>query len=1002
MKHITEYSHPLARSARSLLSIGMLAVLATAIASAESFEMPKDTPFDPNPAAKNSKTNEVLTYGIDRAQPPKEIPLKTVRITNNSGRTIFPLMRDPNSARIAELDQAGNPLMGPDGKPKLSNIGLYNPWDAPDKEYRGYIGYEENGKYFFGLKDGESILVSIPLVFWNGARIGLGTDGEYLTPSGGDANPYKYDPNAKRAIAPAEASKDTIKNGVVMWYRAEQAESPNDDTEDQLAEWTIRDHNYLVSPGVTAATRKQIPDNELVTLINYDVSNVDSLFLPVAMQVLDAWVLPQSTGLGENPNRNTWKAGSIPDIYGWTGAIIDIATLQREIREFTRTENNVYLGQYFGGRGWPFYNFPNVITDPNVPIKIPSGANIFPQSSLKGSGDRSSYDNDKYLLSSGGTGAIAVTIATEGDQSGLKANQVRLSQNEPKAKIDAIQVGNTATANPPPDKPNAIPAGATVTGADSEKRVVTLSGLKTDVSIEGSSVTFGRPKGDYAAEALIRLWYSWAEYFRKHWKDATPGAPTTRTEVIGSMEERSATLNFSKPQPNLVEGMAVDGPGLTDAMTEVERHQGDAVILRMSSDKTSALLSQVANKASTNQPFFVRPPEKLLWTPTQQGDPGYPLLNFSFSAKEMMPNDPKNPQNSRNPFEFSRAVYLAMASMNQIGRPNNDNVFKFMQDIVGANMGFIFDQKGKDSNAGQMVMAEIRDIIKSILRGVSDFTRFPDILDDKGNHIQWYPHPAEKAGGQPFNVFNLDPFVWFVHVKLGFSGYGFSIDDDTADVGAGGAENLQISVGGPGGLKNEAAWAIQAPFGPLKDVECTYSGPDETASAWDAIASVEVTKDQRMKVTTTGQHNLQNGELIVIEQVQGNPDANGKFQVGHATQYTFELLNAETGEPVKPSTPAAKATPGTGRWGAPPRPYLITGKDLSRVFYRVDGDDAQRTFRGAIVTVGQDTKARGKEVRIWRRGSTDNGQLILSEELTDSSGKPLKAGSYKFTFTGGE
>ncbi len=37
---------------------------------------------------------------------------------------------------------------------------------------------------------------------------------------------------------------------------------------------------------------------------------------------------------------------------------------------------------------------------------------------MKGSGDRSSYDNEKYLLSSGGTQKIAVTIASSGDQTG--------------------------------------------------------------------------------------------------------------------------------------------------------------------------------------------------------------------------------------------------------------------------------------------------------------------------------------------------------------------------------------------------------------------------------------------------------------------------------------------------------------------------------------------------------------------------------------------------------
>ena len=77
-------------------------------------------------------------------------------------------------------------------------VGLYDPYDPPNKEYRGYIGYEKGGKYYFGLKRNESILVSLPLVFWNGARIGIGTDGQYLTPTGDPpTHPLRY--GSKRA-----------------------------------------------------------------------------------------------------------------------------------------------------------------------------------------------------------------------------------------------------------------------------------------------------------------------------------------------------------------------------------------------------------------------------------------------------------------------------------------------------------------------------------------------------------------------------------------------------------------------------------------------------------------------------------------------------------------------------------------------------------------------------------------------------------------------------------
>ena len=62
----------------------------------------------------------------------------------------------------------------------------------------------------------------------------------------------------------------------------------------------------------------------------------------------------------------------------------------------------------------------------------------------------------------------------------------------------------------------------------------------------------------------------------------------------------TATLTFNEAHPELVQGMAVTGPGLDNAETEKGRHQGDAVILQIASDKKSVILSQVANIPSTN------------------------------------------------------------------------------------------------------------------------------------------------------------------------------------------------------------------------------------------------------------------------------------------------------------------------------------------------------------------------------------------------------------------
>lgn len=964
---------------RLILVFGLVAGLAMANASAESFLMPKGAtgnddkgkqPFEENPVASNSLTRKVLTYGVDADG--NKVPTKTLRITNNTGGTVYPVMRDPNSNTLE----------------KNNAIGMYDPYDAPHKEYRGYIGYTgEDGQRYFGLKKGESILVSIPLVFWNGARIGIGTDGKYLATTS-IPNPLRYDPNSVRAIAPAETSADTIKNGVVMWYRAEIAQAPNDDTEDQLAEWTIRDHVYLNNPAITKASNGEIPDNQLVTLINYDVSNVDNLYLPLAMQALDAWVMPQASGAGPTPNRTQWTPGSEPDVFGWTGAINDVDFLQEQIHAFTKNPNEL-LGQYFGGKGWPVYNIPNPNNDPDMPLKIPSGANIFAQSPIKAvpsSYGTGKWEDDKYMLSSGGSGAISATIASSGKPDLAGSLTLNLSPNEDAKKMAFVAEGYYVTSNLPPGKSDPIQKGTSVVSVDPGSRTVTLN-KKLVGSTEGIAFTFTRPTNDYASNAMIKLWYSWAQYYQNHWKDKNPGAPTTAKKIKGSMEQWSATMNFDEKHPELVAGMAVTGPGLDEAMTENGKHQGEAVILKIASDEKSALLSQVANSPSTKGEYSFSPPQKLLWTPVKEGDPGYPLIeNFSFS------NEPK----AQDPYAFAQQVYLIMASMNQIGRPNNDSVSKFMQDVVGANMGFIFTQAGKDSDDGKVVTSHIRDMVKSVLRGVTDFTEFPDEIDAKGKHTQWYPDPATPRGGQKFNVFNLDPFVWFVHVRLGFSGYGFSVDDDTADVGAGGANHLQLSVTGTNGLKNTKAWSIQAPFGPVGPIACEYSGPDKGDSAYEAIKSVSSTTP--ITVTTTGQHNLQNGDTVVIDQVVGNPAANGTFKVGHAMKNTFDLLTMDGQPAATKSGDAAK--PNQGRWSYPLRPYIDSGLPLSKVFHRVDGDDAMRTFQGAIVSVAGIPTKHGEEVRVWRKGDSSKGRLILNKKLTNADGSSLPAGTYQFTFSG--
>jgi hypothetical protein len=50
-------------------------------------------------------------------------------------------------------------------------------------------------------------------------------------------------------------------------------------------------------------------------------------------------------------------------------------------------------------------------------------------------------------------------------------------------------------------------------------------------------------------------------------------------------------------------------------------------------------------------------------------------------------------------------------------------------------------------------------------------------------------------------------------VKAGLSGYGFSFDDDAADVGANSTSTLSIAVGGLNKLPNSKEWFPSTPYG---------------------------------------------------------------------------------------------------------------------------------------------------------------------------------------------
>ena len=265
-----------------------------------------------------------------------KVSSKTMTLINNSDETIYPVLIGANYIRI------------------------YDPNDATDLGYRAYVGYDDNGTYMLGLKPNSIVTIPVPQAFWNAGRMQLF-----------DANPipsytsntFTYDVSAHRYTV---ETGDTVKTGdtlskkglqrtqgVLMLYRASSPMAISLDAPSQLIEFTYRD---ILEPPYR-------------NLINYDVSYVDSMYLPVAMEAQS----PSGAQVG----------------YIGTGMSVD--KMQDLIHSFANNNGN-FLGNYFHGSGWPKFNIPADINSDTQNIKIPSAFNLFALA-----GATSSFDSQKML-----------------------------------------------------------------------------------------------------------------------------------------------------------------------------------------------------------------------------------------------------------------------------------------------------------------------------------------------------------------------------------------------------------------------------------------------------------------------------------------------------------------------------------------------------------------------------------------------------------------------------
>ena len=761
---------------------------------------------------------------------------KQLTIRNNGNRTVYPYIRGVNNGFY----------LG-----KVAEGWAYDNKDPINQEYRAYIGYQDvdSKESFFGLMPGAVVTVNVPLVFWDGARVGVATDDKYITNNLKAAtdvnNPFRYyatetDPQTSMEVTtrryvdvdPRRVSGDTkTKAGdkpAVMYYHAFVADGPANETPDQLNEITIRDPiQFDLNP--------KLPDpklngNYLGPLFNYDLSFVDSIMLPVALQAPE---VPVVEGSREK------------DAFGWAGAALSYDDFQQALTDFTSTDPAVNgLGQYFDGLGWNKYFIPNETV---AGVKLPASKNAFDQSPI--AYPISSYrptGKANHMLASGGVfyqigTALSGTFKT-GDAriAGVSKDQIKLlapgmivSADRPLAFTpgtvitglgdDFIDVSGPAlrdnranesttfNGSEYDDKPGTangttltlddrallynLKPGMLVTstapGVAELTRIASIDPAGGTVTVDKAMTVSGKQPftfrgaiSDYVAERILSVWYGWADYYMNHVNGKTPEQTAVPNGTVKN-GQRAITFASDDKLAGLLPGMAVTGNGIP----------ANTVIAKVDAANKTVLLSKLANADQSDTYTFKHAP----------------VVPRSFEAKAFKYEFTADAQ--AKALQFGEVVYAVMQQFGTIPRETDRTAsIELMGHIIGGNVAKIPDQGAGNTD----IRNEYRDASKSLERGVYSFR---DIDEGTG---QWYPDPGTKTPGATvngkeaqFNLYQLDPYVWLVHKKLGVSGYAFSLDDDKADVSAVGSTSLDLAIGGLQGLKNKAEWSFGAPFGPV-------------------------------------------------------------------------------------------------------------------------------------------------------------------------------------------
>jgi hypothetical protein len=752
---------------------------------------------------------------------------KTITLTNYSSNAIYPFLRGNN---------IGNDLAT--GLP-------YDPQDKSNHEFRVYVAYStgtgKNTQYFLGLPSQATITFEVPLALWDGDNFYIATDGANLTKF---TNIFNYNPDASIAFAgntPVIGDNNVIKTIwmqgsnnypagytplVMFYYGGDQflGQTVSDAAPAQLGEITFRDQyltNFFNDP------------KETHPLLNYDVSYVNNLTAPEAMEASNVPITFGGQTFGPPAPQYLGSQD-----YGWVATNQGTTTFDKAVQDFVSNNPNgvAYLGNYFGNnQGWPAFYNPTASD-----IVIPAGSNVFADSPLDVL-RTSPYDASFALLNSNGKDPIGPKDGIGGNSAGQTDNSTitldhTLDRDIANLKLvkslldKGYKVFVTSSKNGSLD-PDISP-GTTLKSVDPSTGIAVINGT-TIVANQGlHTYTFKREAADPILQAITNLWFGWAEYYYKQYKSYTGETiPATfnyfvqPNGIVTTELTNEITLTTAPKVAPLVPGMTVTAPGILPDGTTILRVDGNNIYL---------------NRIPTSAPQS--PSNFQFGAPVELP---YNSDNSNFTTPDNLTFDASSTPQA---VQFAGSVYEAMQT--ELGlNPPKIKILPTSAALVGNVIQFYANlpDSGKP-DTGNLLTGEVRDVVKSVLRGVYDFNKVPD-------QSQWYPDPSKApqglTSGQNFNPYNLDPYVWFVHIVEKMSGYGFSVDDDVSNPQAIGPtldkngnskpgnhspNNLQVGFGGISGpapvrnFGNSNPWFPTIPWGQINTtakISTLTSGDDK-------------------------------------------------------------------------------------------------------------------------------------------------------------------------------